>query len=322
MSTMPMTGDFIRESLELHLFWARIMKEHVIFLESGFVCKDVGYIQEADAFKCQFEEILHEAICLSNGMVSAAVLQSGELFTDKTLMAEQKTQELSGIAINTQLTLEAMNLQPSMGVGIAMTPCEPSIDEQIRALNEKALACAYPLYQFTDRVYREVVQGCCLYTHNYPSIFHHQMEETKMYIKLIQRLQSQQVVDPTFQMVELEMLWTHLMKEHAEVIRQMLDPEEEKMIEKADKEAQTFKKIEEKFKDTVQPRATLKQITREIIVATESLRNFKAAGTDLILDCQLKSVIIVLLGDHVLREANHFLRLLRMPLPEFNGGKG
>jgi hypothetical protein len=282
----------------------------------------VGCIQEADAFKCQFEEILHETICLANGRVSAAVLQSGELFTDKTLMAEQKTQELSGIAIATPLTVEEMNLQPWMGVGGAMVSCEPSMEEKLCALHERALACAYSLYGFTERIYNEIIQRCSIYTHNYPSIYHHQMEETEMYMKLIQRLQNRQIIDPTFQMVEMEMLWTHLMKEHAEVIRQMLDPEEEAMIEKADMQAKKFKKIEKQFEDTIQPRPNLKQITRESIQATESLKDFKATGTELILACQLKSVIPVLLGDHVLREAYHYLRLLRMPLPDFNGGKG
>ncbi len=322
MSTMPMTGDFIRESLELHLFWARIMKEHAIFMEDGFECKDVACIQEADAFKCQFEEILHETICLANGLISREVLQSGELFTDKTLMAEQKVQELSGIAIATPLTVEEMNLQPFMGMGMAMVPCEPGIEESVCALHEKALACAYSLYVFAERIYNEVVQRCCLYTHNYPSIFKHQMDETRMYMKHIQRLQSHQIIDPTFHKVEMEMFWNHIMKEHAEVIRQMLDPAEENMIDKADMLAKKFKNLEKQFKDGVQPRPNLIQITNESIRATEEIKNFKATGTELILECGLKSVITALLADHVLREAYHYLRILGMPLPEFKGGKG
>lgn len=322
MNTMPMTGDFIRESLELHLFWARIMKEHAIFMEDGFECKDVVCIQEADTFKCQFEEILHETICLANGLVSREVLQSGELFTDKTLMAEQKMQELSGIVIATPLTVEEMNLQPFMGMGGAMVPGEPGIEESVLALHEKALACVYSLYGFKERIYNEVVHRCCLYTHIYPSIFLHQMEEAKLYMKLIQRLQNCQVVDPTFQMVEMEMFWNHQMKEHAAVIRQMLDPAEEAMIEKADMQVKKFKKLEKQFEDGTQPRQSLKQITNESIRVTEELKNFKAVGTELILACQLKSVIPPLLGDHVLREAYHYLRILGMPLPEFYGGKG
>lgn len=317
MSTMPMTGDFVRESVELHLFWARIMKEHAIFGEDGFECKDIALIQEADGFKCQFEEILYEAICLANGVVSAEVLQSGELFTDKTLMAEQKTLELSGIAINTQLTIEEMKLQP----GMKMIPPGTGIEEHVCVLNDKALACAQAMAVFLQSVYDDVTKACCLFTHNLPSIFKHQLDETKMYIKHIVRLQTQQMVDPTFHMVEMMMFWNSHMKEHAEVIRQLLDPSEEPMIKTADKLAKEFKKLEKKFEDGT-PKANLREIIQESYAATVSIRDFKAIGTELILECQLKSTISALLGDHVLREANHYLRILGMPLPEFKGGRG
>lgn len=319
MSTMPMTGDFVRESLELHLFWARIMKEHAIFDEDGFECKDVALIQEAEGFKCQFEEILYETICLAQCRIGAEVLQSGELFTDKTLIAEQKTLELTGIGINMQLTVEVMNLQPAIGSGM-VTP-GPEIIESICALNAKALACAQAMAGFLHRVYENVTKVCCLYTHTLPSIFHHQLDETNLYIKQILRLQSGQMLDPTFYLVEMIMFWNSHMKDHAEVIRQMLDPSESLLIDKANQYVKEFERLEKKFKDGT-PKASLKQIIRESYEATLSLRDFKAAATEMILACQLKSTISALLGDHVLREANHYLRILGMPLPEFKGGRG
>lgn len=320
MSTMPITGDFVRESLELHLFWARIMKEHAIFDEEGFECKDVALIQEAESFKCQFEEILYETICLTQGRVDAEVLQSCELFTDKTLMAEQKTMELSGIEINMQLTVEEMNLQS--GMRGTMDTAGPEIVDSICALNAKALACAQAMAGFLHRVYEDVTKACCLFTHNLPLIFQHQLEETKMYMKHILRLQSGQMVDPTFHMVEMEMFWNHIMKEHAEVIRQLLDPSENLLIDKANQHVKEFKKLEKKFEDGTQPKANLRQITRESYEATLSLKDFIAAVTERILACQVKSTISALLGDHVLREACYYLRILGMPLPEFKGGRG
>ena len=43
---------------------------------------------------------------------------------------------------------------------------------------------------------------------------------------------------------------------------------------------------------------------------TLKYREFKAAGTEGILDCKIASIILPLLADHVLREANHYIRLL------------
>lgn len=40
------------------------------------------------------------------------------------------------------------------------------------------------------------------------------------------------------------------------------------------------------------------------------LRDFKEEATKGILGCKIKSVILPLLADHVVREANHYIRLL------------
>ncbi|EPZ55615.1 hypothetical protein H477_2974 [[Clostridium] sordellii ATCC 9714] len=79
-------------SLELHLFFARIMKEHSLFLESGFVTKDSKLELEADHYKREFEKLLGYAISASNGVIRDDILRSGEIVTDYTLGTEQKTQ--------------------------------------------------------------------------------------------------------------------------------------------------------------------------------------------------------------------------------------
>lgn len=40
-----MVQNYITLSLETHLFFARIMKEHALFLEAGFPGKDAEYIK-------------------------------------------------------------------------------------------------------------------------------------------------------------------------------------------------------------------------------------------------------------------------------------
>ena len=43
---------------------------------------------------------------------------------------------------------------------------------------------------------------------------------------------------------------------------------------------------------------------------TQKFRDFKKAGVSGIEECKIRSLILPLLADHVLREANHFIRLL------------
>lgn len=56
--------------------------------------------------------------------------------------------------------------------------------------------------------------------------------------------------------------------------------------------------------------ATINSVINETLNQTIQLKNFKQAGTDGIARCKIKSIILPLLADHVLREANHYIRLL------------
>ncbi len=42
--------NYVILSIETHLFFARIMKEHALFLEAGFPCKEEEWIKRADWF--------------------------------------------------------------------------------------------------------------------------------------------------------------------------------------------------------------------------------------------------------------------------------
>lgn len=54
------------------------------------------------------------------------------------------------------------------------------------------------------------------------------------------------------------------------------------------------------------------QILQTSLYATEEIRSFKTKATEGLLACRIKSIIPPLLADHVLREANHYLRLMKM----------
>ena len=95
---------YITLSLELHLFFARIMKEHALFLEAGFTSKNTKLSKEAEHYKVCFQKILFDTVKLSNGKIRKRVIKSGELITRHTLEAEKKTKYYTGININFNIT--------------------------------------------------------------------------------------------------------------------------------------------------------------------------------------------------------------------------
>lgn len=55
----------------------------------------------------------------------------------------------------------------------------------------------------------------------------------------------------------------------------------------------------------------MRGLTGKTIEITKLYRDFKAAGTSGIIGCDIRSIILPLLADHILREANHYLRILK-----------
>lgn len=106
-----------------------------------------------------------------------------------------------------------------------------------------------------------------------------------------------------------EAFWNQIMMEHTLFIRGLLDPSEEELIYTADEFAMDYKELLEMAKRQ-DCRAT-EGLTEKSLEETLKLREFKTAGTKGILECKIESLILPLLADHVLREANHYIRILK-----------
>lgn len=297
-------ADFVRHSLELHLFFDRIMKEHSLFLEAGFAPKDVVLAQQADAFKTAFDLLLRETVNLSFGVVRTSVLRSGEVVTANTLPAEIKTSQLSGIPIDTALTRLELNL-----VGDGQTVSDALYD-RVYDLNRRTIALTGELARFKSIILEQVL-ACNLYTHNFPSMIHHILEEAEHYIEHLNHLQEGRMPDIRTEAKHEEVFWNDIMKEHSLFIRQLLDPAEAALIKQANTFAKRFASLEKEAEQTSTERKELCEVTEESLEETIRLRNFKVQATIGLLQCRIRSLIIPLLADHVTREANHYIRVLR-----------
>lgn len=292
---------YISISIETNLFFARIMKEHSLFLEAGFPCADESWIQRADFFRTQFEELLRDTVRVSNGIVNCDLLKSDEIVTEFTIPAEERTSKLTGILIDSEITKAEKNLR--CGLPIRRNN---NLLRAIHHLNERALRLVNGLIEFKEDILCQVKQGC-LFTTNYPLLIEHILREAKMYRSiLIDLRQTRRISNKIMQ--ETEEFWNQIMMEHALFIRGLLDPTEEKLIETADDFAMDYEKLLEMAREQ-DCRAT-EELTKQSLEETLKYREFKTAGTEGILECEITSVILPLLADHVLREANHYIRLL------------
>lgn len=298
---MISSKKYVILSLELHLFFARIMKEHSLFLEAGFTPKNSKLAKEANGYKEQFEKILLDAVKLSGGRVRESVIGSGEIFTEYTLSTEKKTQYYTGIDINTKITEMEKKLDCINDKDI-----DSRTTRSVRELNNRAMKSLNGLIDLKRRVLDGML--CCkLFTVNYPLLIEHIIREAKLYRSYISNLEMNEDINDE-DIRNTELFWDQIMMEHALFIRGLLDPSEEKLIDTSNDLANEFKELIEKAKNMTD--MTMNDITRDTLLQTVKIRDFKKAGTDGIINCKIKSIILPLLADHVLREANHYIRIL------------
>lgn len=294
-------GNYVILSLETHLFFGRIMKEHALFLYAGFPAGETKCRQQADYFREEFEDGLRRAVQLSNGIVGNEVLASGEIVTEFTSKAERQTEKLSGISIDSEIT----EAEKGLCAGNHMRFSREMV-LKVRALNRQMFQLINGLIEFKEQILQEVT-GCRLYTTNYPLLIEHILREARLYRTTILELERRGGIAPK-DLREMEMFWNQIMMEHALFIRGLLDPTECELIETADGFAKDYCRLLEEAKE--QDLRTMDELTRETLKTTKEYQQFKTAGTEGITGCQIRSVILPLLADHVLREANHYLRIL------------
>lgn len=291
---------YIVRSLELHLFFGRIMKEHALFLLASFPEVETEFKRKADWFREQFEHVLDMTVHLSNGRVREMVLDSGEVVTEYTVMAERQPQRFTGIPIRTGITRRELRLQP----GCSMRWNQRTA-QQIRNLNQKVLCLLDGLIIFIERILHEVV-SCNLYTANYPLLIEHILREARWYRDRLLDIENGCQMRKTENSIEV--FWNQIMMEHVEFIRGLLDPTECELIQTANDFVGEYCDLLEMARN--QDCRMREELTKKTLETTERYQNFKTAGTQGITGCQIRSVLLPLLADHVLREANHYLQLL------------
>ena len=294
--------NYVTSSLEVHLFFGRIMKEHSLFLMAGFPSGEKELISRADWFRQEFEKALEMAVQLADSRISEDVLHFGEVVTDFTEIAECQTQRLSGIPIDMDITRAEEKLRGGMWDNF----CRQTV-MQVNNLNRRILSLLNGLIPFKEMALQKVL-SCSLYSANYPLLLEHIIREAKLYRQFVSELVQKGRL-PEQNMREVELFWNQIMMEHAQFIRGLLDPTECTLMETADGFADDYCRLLEAARH--QDSCACGGRMDNSLELTEKYQAFKSAGVKGITGCDIRSLIIPLLADHVLREANHYLRLLK-----------
>ena len=290
---------YVVKSLELYLFFSRIMKEHAFFLQAGFTPAATAFSERATFFQKEFETLLRDSVTLAGSVVGKEVIISGEIVTEFTAWAEKQTECFTGIPIDKEITNQTLCLKPG-GIRRDLT----QIQGRVRRLNRTALRLLSGLIDLKENILKCVL-NCELFTLNYPLLIEHILREAKLYRRYVEILEREGDLSECT-MKENECFWNQIMMEHAQFIRGLLDPCETELFCTADNFAKEYSRLLTSSRNAAQnaqPGNSLAQTVR--------FRDFKTAAVQGIQQCKIRSVILPLLADHVLREANHYIRVLQ-----------
>lgn len=295
---------YVQQSLELNLFFMRIAKEHSFFMEAAFPAKNQELIQQAESIRIEFTKLLSETIMIADGLIRPEVISSGELVTKYTIEAERISEYYSGFNLDKEVTNCELSLDrhtnPAISAGLV---------EQVYSLNQRAIAATMLLADYKSKLLQDIL-ACHVFTFNYPLLIDHILREAKFYLKMLNILQTREKLDIVQDMINQEIFWNRIMAEHCYFIRGLLDPTEVNLFNTANQFGKQFDELTRQAITLMDQPVKIPELNRKTLRATEKLRDFKASGTEGLLQCKIRSIAIPLLGDHVIREANHYLRLL------------
>ncbi len=304
---MLTTAEYMKQSVETNLFFLRIMKEHIIFAASALVLKDAGMVQKLMEMKGIFEELLEETIILAKGTVDPKNISAGDIVTEYTYKAELKTMEYTGFPINTEITLQEIRLLNYSGT-VGRRSCEQAVD----MLNKRVITLLEAAIKLQKEILQKVLQ-CKMFIHIYPLMLDHVTREAEDYLEQLQLLQEREdICNEAGKAARQVAFWNDIMGEHAKFIRGMLDPTEVELIRTANGFSDEFDELTAMAREACRNLEQLSRVILKSMTAAANIRNFKEQGTEGILACNIRSVILPLLSDHILREANHYMEQLKM----------
>jgi hypothetical protein len=280
-------------------------------LEAGFVERDHSYMVQSERLKNIFSQLLIETIRMSEGIISPEVANSGELVTDLTPDAERETQFYTNIQIDPEITRMEAELANS-----TPKPITSNTVRMVEDLNNRAIAAAEQIAMFKSKVLQNVI-ACKMFTTNYPLLIDHILREAKFYLRLLRKLQAKEELELAREAAFQETFWNRIMAEHSKFIRGLLDPTEVSLFNTANDFGKKFDELTAEAKSLSDNLGLLPSVTQKSLDNTVDIRNFKKQGTEGIIQCKIKSIAFPLLGDHVVREANHYIRILK----DFKKGK-
>lgn len=288
--------ELIQYSLELNLYLSRTMMEHCIFIKAAINNKEHNYTKVIEEQIKYFQKALKGLVGFSNGKIRKEFIDSKQLVTDYTMVAEENSLKCFNDTIDSTITEATKNL--SSGV--------PNINKEnleiVNDINQKMYNKLLYIIKTLNELNIDIKKENIVVNIHYP-FFKHVIEETEILLKALERLINKVALDPSYVYIS-QYNHTSMMKDHSALIDELINNIAYDHTTELKSFTSLYKKDLKEFNNDITPYAieknneTFQKNTYEILNVNELLIN------EAIKD---KITVSPLLMDHLLRETNHFL---------------
>ncbi|MGE5456570.1 MAG: DUF2935 domain-containing protein [Ignavibacteriales bacterium] len=296
---------FISKSIDLHLFFMRIIEEHLIFIQSSIPAKNTAIKQEAETLRQELLKLFSFIMSISSGHISQNVINSGELITKYTHEAEELSEYYTGLEIDSNYTINEKKLLASENSTYEQIP-----NEQMINLNNHVIDIIKKVTDFQKKFF-DAIQKCEIFTSMFSDRLDHIIDESNHYIVEIEKLQSMNLT-PTLNSLNEEMIfWNENLSDHGIFTALRLDPTEKELAKISMDFADNFEKLADEAKNAGSNATNIIDLINRSLQETIKYKEANIKDVESLLYCKVKSIILPLGAEHDLRELNHYLRILK-----------
>lgn len=289
--------EFIRQSLELHLFFARNMKEHMLLKSPN----NSEQAQGLDDLGIKLEKLLSETISLSKRTISHEAVASGEFITPYTLEAESS----AGISSGTSLTQSEYLISGEMNIiGNSL------LEDKVRTLNSEAISMICSIIESGTEKTEIISDNMKSIEQNEYKFNENIIIEANFYLRALQRLQDCEEAYAPSDRENIQIIWNSIMVAHTIFMREALSDTSEYMAEQFCRFEGRFAELAGDMQKTADCTMPQLIVLKKNIQTCEEFRDLLSKLTQELSRCKDRPSVLPLIADHMLREVCFYLRLL------------
>lgn len=296
-------NQFISESLITNLYYLRTLREYCTRIQVSFQKKAEEYVKKSEELAIRCEEIGNRLVELSDGNIPEDALKSDFIVTQYTLEAEKLTEKLFDVNIKTEITERELNIKPG-------TPnATPELILEIENINKEIIDLAKDFVEFATSIQNKV-KNQEIFTFYYNSLNSYMIEEIRIYIFVLERLNQKLTLDPSF-ISDNEFWRNSFLYGVATFIRGEIDPLYDNIFKEANNFVLEYKNIVLEYENMQITPETQRNMTLNSLELSERFKLFIEKCLEKLLKKELYFISAPITKDNALTAVNYFIYILK-----------